>query len=75
MEVTITQQITLSAEEIGKAFQELNAAEQEKVFNDYIVPEMTGFRTGFKNACTLVDNLSDEQRKELAKYIKYINAL
>lgn len=69
MEVTITQQITLSAEEIGKAFQELNAAEQEKVFNDYIVPEMTGFRTGFKNACTLVDNLSDKQQKELAEYI------
>lgn len=69
MEVTITQQITLSAEQIGQAFQELSAAEQKKVFNDYIVPEMTGFRTGFQNACTLVDNLSEKQQKELAEYI------
>lgn len=69
MEVTITQQITLSAEQIGQAFQELSATEQEKVFNNYIVPEMTGFRTGFKNACTFVDNLSEKQQKELAKYI------
>lgn len=69
MEVTITQQITLNAEQIGQAFQELSAAEQEKVFNDYIVPEMTGYRTGLKNACTLVDNLSEKQQKELAEYI------
>lgn len=68
-------EIELSSDDIGRYFQELSAVEQEKVFNDYIVPEMAGFRTGFKNACTFVDNLSGEQRKELAKYIKYINAL
>lgn len=70
MEVTIKQQITLSAEQIGQAFQELSAAEQEQVFNEYIVPEMTGYRTGLKNACTVVDNLSQKQKEELIEYIR-----
>lgn len=62
-------EIELSSDDIGRYFQELQDWQQKVVFDNYIIPDMTGWKTGLENAKTFVDNLSNEQQKELAKYI------
>ena len=62
-------EIELSPDDIGRYFQELNDYQQKAVFENYIIPDMTGWKTGLENAKTFVDNLSKKQQKELAEYI------
>lgn len=62
-------EIELSSDDIGRYFQELQDWQQKVVFDNYIIPDMTGWKTGLENAKTFVDNLSEKQQKELAKYI------
>lgn len=62
-------EIELSSDDVGRYFQELQDWQQKLVFENYIIPDMTGWKTGLENAKTFVDNLSNEQQKELAEYI------
>lgn len=71
MEITQNINIEITPEMWIKAFlEEFTPEQQQQVFTDAICVDMTGVRTGLKNAEEFCDCLTQRQREELIDYLK-----